>query len=326
MPPKSPLVSIVITCYNYADFVSEAIEGALNQTYKNKEILVMNDGSTDRSKSVIEKYKGKVKIISRENKGIVYTRNEGLDKANGKYVLFLDADDRLADDYVMRVVTFIEKHNADVVYTDMQFFGEKSTRTDFPDFDIELLKTQNYIGPNTLFRKTAIGRQRFDPRLEKLTHEDWDFYLGLALKGVKIMKMSGPVYNYRVHKQGVSRNTNPDADKEKFTKMSNYIFTKYTAEYDDFLLNYKGFVQDRLKQLDAVRAENIHLHKVIKEQKTIIDSLNERVGFFARQASSLDERIAAMQRSYVSKAGTTFAASLGKIRQAIKKGSKLPPS
>lgn len=256
MNHKTPLVSIVITCYNYADYVAEAIESALGQKYKNREIIVINDGSTDGSKSIIEKYKEKVMVVSRANKGIVYTRNEGLDRASGKYILFLDADNTLTENYVKQLVAYAEHNNADVVYTDMQRFGESTSLSNFPDYDIELLKTFNYIDINSLIKLTTVEKRRFDDRFEKLTHEDWDFFLGLALSGAKFVKLHEVTFNYRVHKLGISRNVSKASDRKKYLEMVNYIFTKYAGKYKNFIPNYTDFVQGCMKQLRSVRVQN----------------------------------------------------------------------
>ena len=90
---KGPLVSVVITNYNYAQYVGEAIESVLNQTYKNLEIIVIDDGSTDDSLDEIDVYQSKIRIVARENRGVVYTRNEGMSLAKGEFICFLDADD-----------------------------------------------------------------------------------------------------------------------------------------------------------------------------------------------------------------------------------------
>jgi glycosyltransferase involved in cell wall biosynthesis len=91
----SPTISVVIPCYNYARYVAQAIESALDQTYAHKEIIVVNDGSTDASLAVIAGYAGRVQIIDQPNQGSVAAYNRGYAASVGDLVIFLDADDRL---------------------------------------------------------------------------------------------------------------------------------------------------------------------------------------------------------------------------------------
>ena len=94
------LVSIVIPCYNSEVYVSESIESAINQTYKNCEVIVVNDGSTDSSLQIINSYRDRIKIIDQANQGGCSARNRGLDFACGEFVQFLDADDILSPECI----------------------------------------------------------------------------------------------------------------------------------------------------------------------------------------------------------------------------------
>jgi hypothetical protein len=100
-----PLVSIVITCFNYARFVAAAIEGALAQTYPRTEVVVVNDGSTDHSLQVIERYRHRLRIIDQPNGGSVSALNRGFAEAGGDILMFLDADDLMAADAAAQVVS-----------------------------------------------------------------------------------------------------------------------------------------------------------------------------------------------------------------------------
>src|SRR5215211_9350661 len=93
-PAEAGLVSVVIPCYNQAHFLGEAIESVLSQSYRNFEILVVDDGSTDNTSEVASRYE-RVRIVRQENRGLSGARNRGLREAKGEYVVFLDADDRL---------------------------------------------------------------------------------------------------------------------------------------------------------------------------------------------------------------------------------------
>jgi glycosyltransferase involved in cell wall biosynthesis len=115
-----PLISIIIPCYNSEKYISEAIESALNQTYPNIEVIVIDDGSTDKSVEEIQKYGDKIIWETGVNRGAPAARNRGLKKSNGEFVLFLDADDMLFPDALMG--EFQEIDGVDVVYGNEYYF------------------------------------------------------------------------------------------------------------------------------------------------------------------------------------------------------------
>src|SRR5438132_1122109 len=92
------LVSILIPVYNAEAFVAEAIQSALDQTWPAKEVIAVDDGSTDRSPEILEGFGGRVKIIEQENRGASAARNRALNQAQGEFIQFLDADDLLSPD------------------------------------------------------------------------------------------------------------------------------------------------------------------------------------------------------------------------------------
>jgi glycosyltransferase involved in cell wall biosynthesis len=106
------LISIIIPCYNAEKFIVETISSVLNQTYPNLEIIIIDDGSTDSSKSKIETLKNnRVQYIHQNNQGVSSARNNGLKIAKGSYILFLDADDLLSNDFILNRFNFLELNN-----------------------------------------------------------------------------------------------------------------------------------------------------------------------------------------------------------------------
>lgn len=111
---QEPLVSIIVNNYNYGRFVGEAIESALNQTYPNVEVIVVDDGSTDNSREVISRYAGLVKTIFKENGGQTSSLNAGFAKSRGEIIVFLDADDQLSTDVIERIVPMLSVNHENV--------------------------------------------------------------------------------------------------------------------------------------------------------------------------------------------------------------------
>lgn len=116
------MTSIVIPVHNHQDFIAEAVESALNQTVS-CEIIVVNDGSTDNTKFILDEYADKVKVISQTNRGLPSARNTGIMNATGDYILFLDSDDILESNCVERIGEVIKDTDADVVAASFKTFG-----------------------------------------------------------------------------------------------------------------------------------------------------------------------------------------------------------
>jgi len=100
------LVSVIIPCYNQGEFLEECLTSVFASSYKQVEVIVVNDGSTDNTKSIIDELQNKFtfQVIHQENKGLAETRNLGIRVANGKYILPLDSDDKIGQTYIENAV------------------------------------------------------------------------------------------------------------------------------------------------------------------------------------------------------------------------------
>jgi len=126
---EKPKVSVVIPLYNQKEFVGEAIESVLNQSYSNIEIIVVNDGSTDHPSEVLEKYKKDIKLINQKNKGLAAARNTGIKNSSGEYIQLLDADDFLDKKKIEFQLEFNESQKADVSYCEISSYDNDSGRS-----------------------------------------------------------------------------------------------------------------------------------------------------------------------------------------------------
>ena len=112
-----PCISIVIPTYNAGKYIKKCIQSIINQTYSDFEVIIVNDGSTDDTKAICEKFAeldSRINLISTENKGAGSARNTGISKAKGRYISFIDSDDYVCRDYYARMYEMIEKGNADI--------------------------------------------------------------------------------------------------------------------------------------------------------------------------------------------------------------------
>jgi glycosyltransferase involved in cell wall biosynthesis len=192
------LVSVVIPCFNYAQYMRETIDSALAQSYKDIEIIILDDGSTDNTKAVAAEYGDQVEYHYQENKGLPAARNAGFRKAHGTYVLFIDADDKLDPQYVAKTLEVALAHpEAAFVYTQQRYFEASDEVTTFPAYDRRLLKEKNYIPACSLIRADILRRFSYDSRY--VSWEDWDFYLTLAKAGLCGVLVDEPLILYRKH-------------------------------------------------------------------------------------------------------------------------------
>ena len=126
MDKENSLVSIYITNYNYGNFIEEAIESALNQSYKNIEIFIIDDGSNDDSRDIINSYLTipKIKVVFQKNLGLTKSNNVALRLANGKYIVRLDADDRLKIDAIENLINGFVSDDVAMVFGNWDVIDE----------------------------------------------------------------------------------------------------------------------------------------------------------------------------------------------------------
>lgn len=191
--PDTPLVSIVIPCYNQAYWLSEAIESALAQTYKNIEVIVVNDGSPDNTSEIAKRYP--VRLVEKENGGLSSARNAGIREAKGQYILPLDSDDKILPEFIEKTIGL-----DDIVSTAQQEFGDSNnlwnSQPEHPVHDF--FKYNNQINCCALYKKEIwekIGG--YDETMKG--YEDWDFWFRATKIGYTITVIREPLFLYRKH-------------------------------------------------------------------------------------------------------------------------------
>lgn len=191
------MVSVVIPCYNQAHFLRDAIESVRAQTYKDLEIIVVDDGSPDNT-SEVAKSLG-VRCIRKQNGGLSSARNAGIKEAKGEYILPLDADDKIKPNFLETVMTGIQE--ADIVSTWLLTFGNENRTWGSEHLrpGLNIMYRQNQINCCSLYRKSMwedIGG--YDENM-RLGYEDWDFWLSALEKGYKIKVIPEHLFLYRKH-------------------------------------------------------------------------------------------------------------------------------
>ena len=205
---EHPCVSVIIPCYNYARYLEKCIASITEQTFKNYEIIIVNDGSTDNSLEVADKIKInnksiKITIINQTNSGQpAISRNNGIKKAKGKYILCLDADDKIKSNFLEECVNMLNRHTEySIAYPNIQHFEKNTSLLKFDDYDESLLKHYNHIPTASLFRRKAwVESGGYKTNVKG--YEDWDFWIGCYEAGHIGKHVDTAIFYYRVHGGG----------------------------------------------------------------------------------------------------------------------------
>lgn len=221
-----PLVTVIVPAYNHDQYIEDCLKSIISQTYTNMQIIVINDGSTDNTESVVKDFISKcnikIEFISKENEGLCKTLNRGLGIVKGKYVAFLASDDMWLPERIEKQVSFMEKNeNIGMVFSDAYFMrDETATDKRFTDYKpiirayflnsiqttsiYEELLMENFIPALTvLIRRECFDKVGyFDTSLK---YEDYDMWLRISEK-YPIAYIDEPLAYYRVHNDNFSNN------------------------------------------------------------------------------------------------------------------------
>lgn len=223
-----PLVSIVIPVFNGSKFVAEAIESALDQSYKNIEVIVINDGSSDggKTESIVKRYEPTVKIISKSNNGVASALNIGIKEASGKYISWLSHDDIYLKNKIEAQINFIKKKNLGnqkvIVFSHYSYINEDgdviippkkhSFRKDLILF--ELMRKRFISGCSLLMKKNMFEDLGYFNESLK-TSQDYDLWFRAIKNGYDFRYLPIHSVKMRIHKGQTSNLLNEQSLKEK---------------------------------------------------------------------------------------------------------------
>ena len=214
-------ISICIPSYNQAEYLVEAIESAYNQTFPPHEILICDDGSTDNSLEIAERYtfpkypliESPVRVIKQVNKGLPSARNTLIMNATGDYIMFLDADDILMENALERIHHEILATNADIIAPSFKCFGKSDATVILQGFTMEDLKVANRLGYFCAIRRSALQAiGGYNPRM-KYGWEDYDLWFDLFKKGYTIAIIQEVLVMYRVKEKSMIHEANAHSEE-----------------------------------------------------------------------------------------------------------------
>lgn len=204
-----PQLSIIVPVYKVEQYLRECVDSILSQTYSDYELILVDDGSPDRCGEICDEYQKafpqKIKVVHKENGGLSDARNAGLEIAVGKYIGFVDSDDKIRQDMYLEMISAAETNNADVVFSQVLTWEEelrnRRQNTHNRVFDgnqalSRIYKWQESVSVwSKIFRKESIGNIRFR---KGIINEDFPFVSEVLLHAKKVIILDKGYYLYRV--------------------------------------------------------------------------------------------------------------------------------
>lgn len=233
------LVSVLMPVYNSQKYLKESIESILNQTYKNIEFIIVNDGSTDKSLDIIKSFSDKrIKIIDRkENRGIIFSLNEGIEKCSGKYIVRMDSDDISLNQRIEKQVLYMEKNrNIDASGTGIRIIGSRKILKlpiDYNELKVKSLFSTPLFHPTVIIKSEILKKVKYPLNCEG--YEDYMLWKMLISKGYIISNLSEKLVYYRINNNGITQN---------FQKIKEKIWSMYPL----YEKNLKEIYEEELTQ------------------------------------------------------------------------------
>lgn len=292
---KQSLVTVYITNYNYELFIRESIQSVLNQNFQDFELLIIDDGSTDNSKLIIEEYRNhpKIKIIYQQNKGLNVTNNIAMRASNSKYIIRLDADDFLEENALEIMTSILESdEELGLVFPDYYYVnkdGEVTGQEIRHNFDKEVsLLDQPAHGACTMIRLDFL--KKLGGYNESFTCQDgYDLWIKFIMH-YKVTNVNIPLFSYRRHGSNLTSNEDKILEtrkKIKDTFIDHYnlktpstiaiipVRSTYFGEINWPLYSYKNAtILERIIQ-KAIESTKIQKVVVTTSEKEILDVLNK---------------------------------------------------
>lgn len=228
-----PIISIIVPCYNQAQFLSETLQSIFEQTLQNWECIIVNDGSVDDTEEVSKRWCEKdcrFKYFYKENGGLADARNYGIRRALGNWILPLDSDDKIGKKYLDLSVQAIKKNSElNLIYCKAEIFGISSSPWNLSDYNYRKLLFANMIFCSAIFKKEDWTRVNgYDTELKK-GREDWEFWINILSERSLVLKLDYVGFFYRRKEESMDLSLNKD--KEAKCQTENYIYKKHKDKY-----------------------------------------------------------------------------------------------
>jgi glycosyltransferase involved in cell wall biosynthesis len=235
---ETKLVSVIVPCYNQADYLGETLECVKNQTYSAWECIIINDGSTDHTAIIADDWCAKdarFKHLNIKNNGVSNARNTGILASNGFYILPLDGDDKISENYIENLVEAFESgENVKVAYGTAYKFGAVNEKWELSKYSFNELLFSNMIHCSGLFKKTdfLLLPDGYDIKMHEGL-EDWEFWINFLKDGGEAICVDSAIFYYRIKKE--SRMT--EISLPHRYRLLAYIYHKFPELYEPYIVS-----------------------------------------------------------------------------------------
>jgi glycosyltransferase involved in cell wall biosynthesis len=228
-------LSIIIPCYNAMGTLEKTLQSVIDQDFQDWEAIIVNDGSTDITEDIALRWVKKderFKYYAKENEGLGKTRNYGIARSSGLFILPLDSDNQLMKDFAQDAIAVFEKNcEIGVVYGDAECFGEKKGLWKIEQYDLKKILADNYIDACAIFRKKVwVEVGGYDENMPYQGNEDWEFWIALGVLNIKFHHLNKITFKYFVSRNSMIRSFTDTMGQFN----SDYIFEKYSKQYQKY--------------------------------------------------------------------------------------------
>lgn len=299
---KNKKVSIIMPAYNCESSINNAIDSVINQDYSNIELIVVNDGSTDKTEQILKNIKSeKMKFYTIKNQGVSHARNYGIKHSSGEYIMFIDSDDEYISHFVSTMVETLENNRVNQVCSSYftidnnnkivgEIIYENNTFINQCEY-IEQLQRNNLFNQvwNKIYNSKIIKSNGilFDEKIS--IAEDEKFNLEYLKYCKKMVTIKMPLYKYKVTPNGLGFKFNPDSNIIKLSMVKmietmflahkynmKYVYESYITQYFSLLSNIvdirnKISRKEKLMYIEKEIINDMERQKIIKSSKTILD-------------------------------------------------------
>lgn len=265
-----PKVSVIVPCYNQAQYLDEALQSVLDQTYSNWECIIVNDGSPDHTAKVATKWvqrDARFIYFYKENGGVSSARNAGISIAEGEFILPLDADDKIANKYIeLAVQSFQEDDSLKVVYCRAEKFGDEVGIWNLQPYSVRALAVGNMIFCSALFRKQnwrVVGG--YDINMVQGI-EDWEFWISILKNGGSVKCLDVLGFYYRIRKESRQKVFNAVGGQYLLEYMSIKHADFFAKQFGNSIQLYKEYLE--LKKFHH-KVVSSFFYKIYKSTKSM---------------------------------------------------------